>query len=557
MGLPKERITNDTIDTLVNLVDKTESLKEKFDIRPENFKNKFELLCYLNVLKLITTDENFVLPITGPPNMGKSSSAISMATRMIEILKKKFNADIPDFSIEKDIEYNQISPQEMAIKMNQESRLFRVFDRVLFKKEDLKEFGFPADLIKNPEGTWLYFVNMRDKLRGYKKFEGDVKNVLLKTFIYDIIFLNPIINGSSKEFSDILIKFFGSDIIIQCKESSLTDTDRLIKKTLVSGLEQLNTSFNRAIAKKVKLSMLNSNNHYTDYNFSEVVDIYPLLIINKKPDFFSYDTLKNKYPFLNKLNFFPVIITYHELEYVLNELDTPTDFFRYLKEREKALKTGKILFKDEIQLFSFYLINKKSFELEILSELEKPIKLENTQQIYQQDKLYLLYLKKREDDKVSYEIDEFIKHMYLSDQPNYLEIAKELSKLDRNDRRFLAQQASKKRDQSVNEKRDSWRMVQLTNKADICFVFYFTNQTEKDTANFLFNLCATAQYRTSAKKVLGLAQTTSSDMYLPFNVALILSRIEPYTPEEEQVIKEEADKYWSKDLTPSVQVEFY
>lgn len=557
MEIPKEKITEDTLNNLLDVVDKDGDIREKFKIKPENFKTKFDLICYLNALKLVTTEEDTILPFLGPPSVGKSLSAISMAIRMIEILKTEFYANIPDFNIEKDIEYKQISPQEMAIKMKEESHLFMIFDRVLLQNRDVEEFGFPAELRKNPEGTWLYFTNMKNKLHGYKKFEGDVKNLLLKTFIYDIIFLNPVINSSKKEFSDILITFFGSDLIIQCKESNLADQSRLIKSTIVAGLKQLNTSVNRVNKRDVKLSMVNSNKIYKDYDFSEVVDIYPLLIVNKKPQFFSYEDLKKEYPFLNKLNFFPIILTYDELNFVLTELDTPKDLFRYLKGREAALKTGKILFKDEIQLFLFYLLNNKSFKLDTLLEYEKTLRLENILNIYEQSETYLLYLKKRDIDKVSYDIDKFIRHLHLSDQPNYLEMAEELSKLDRNERRYLAQQAYQKREQSIKDKRRSWRMFYLDNNPDVCFVLYFTNQPEKETVDFLFLLCATAKYITKTKKVIGLAQTTFYELYLLFNVACILTRIEPYTPKEEASIKEIADEYWSKDFRIGKYGEFY
>ena len=135
---------------------------------------------------------------------------------------------------------------------------------------------------------------MKTHKKGYNKFENEVKGSFRKslsfTIPYSLIRFMP--QKNYNEYCDILINFFNSSIICQCKECNIDDLDRLIKATIIDGINQLKTSFNRAKAKNVKLFMVNSIKIFKDYNFSDVKDIYPILIVNKKFPFLDYPFLK-------------------------------------------------------------------------------------------------------------------------------------------------------------------------------------------------------------------------------------------------------------------------
>lgn len=517
-------------------------VKERFKIRPEDFKTRLDLQCYLIALQITATDKDFFMPISGKPKMGKSTLGIWVGLKTVEALKKKFHVEIPEFSIENDIHYPPISEKEMFEIMDNDKPALKMFDRIIFEDKTLMGIGVNASEIKNlKEGTCVYFSNMKTRKKGYNKFENDAKDIFQNSFIYDLIFTNPLMPEKNyDEFCDILITFFESILVIQCKECSNKDLERQTKATIIDGLNQLKTSMNRARTRSIKLFMLNSNKIFKDYNFSDVKDIYPILIVNEKLPFLNYNGLKD-IPEIKKLDFVPIILTLEDLRFLVSELSTPSDLFTYFKMREEFIKKDEMPFADERELLSYYLMNDKTFEPKYVGTRSGI--LIGFQEEYESGRLSELFAKKKELDKVSYWVDDLLKGTYLSYEPNYLKGIEEILKLNRIQRRNLAKRAEEKRNKSITEKKDAWGLTIYEEKPEIAFVVYFTQEFDGQTQPFFYSMCACAQYKTNVKKVVGLAQTLSNPRY---NMGLYFEKGEGFTLEEETALKKLCDGFWGE-----------
>ena len=303
-------------------------LRERFKIKPEDFKTRLDLQCYLIALQITATDKDFLIPISGKPKMGKSTLGIWIGIKTKDALRKEFHVDIPEFDVEKDIHYTPISEKELMKIINDEKPSMKMFDRAIFDDATLSGIGFKKSEIKDlKEGVVVYFSNMKTRKRGYNKFENDVKVVFENSFIYDLIFTNPLMPDKDyKEFCDVLITFFDSALIVQCKESALEDPERLTKATIVDGLNQLKTSMNKAKSKSERLFMVNSIKIFKDYVFSDMKRFYPILVVNRKLPFLDYNAINNT-PEIKKLDFVPIILSIDDLKFLVSELNTPTDLF--------------------------------------------------------------------------------------------------------------------------------------------------------------------------------------------------------------------------------------
>lgn len=518
-------------------------LRERYKIKPENFETRLDLQCYLLALQITATDKDFFMPIIGKPKMGKSTLGIQIGIKTIEALRKKpFSVNIPEFNVETDIHYPPISENEMMDVIDNAKPPVMMFDRAIFNDDTLLHLGFDSSEIKEiEEGTCIYFSNMKTRKTEYNKFEGDVTSILQKAFVYDILFSNPLMPEKEyKEFCDILINFFDSGVIFQCKECNIDDPERMTRKTIVKGLNQLKTSVNRARNKSVKLFMVNSIKVFKDYNFADIIDIHPILVVNRKLSFLNYNAIKES-PEIKKLDFVPIILTIEDLKFLVAELDTPSDLFTYFKRREEFITKTTMQIENEIELLSYYLLNNKSFEQRYVSSRYGVIS--GFYEEYISGKFSELFVKKKKLDEISYWVDNAIKGAYLSREPNYLKGLEEILKLNRVQRRKLALLAEEKRNNSIKEGRDRWGLTIYQEKPDMAFVVYFTADFNEKTQPWFYAMCACAQYKTNVKKVIGLAQTTANNE-VKRTMGIYFEKSIEHDVEEDAALKKLCDGFW-------------
>jgi hypothetical protein len=519
-----------------------QELKEQFKVKPEKFQTRLDLQCYLIALKISATDEDFFISIPGKPKIGKSTDGIWIGVKTIEALRKEFSIDIPEFDVERDIHYPPITENEVIGVIKNAKPPVMMFDRVIFGDDTLEYMGVKtSELDQYREGTCVYFSNMKTRKKDYNAFENKVKDTLQNSFIYDLIFGNPRMpEKDNEEFCDVLIVFFDSILIIQCKESFITDEEGLTKATIVRGLNQLKTSWNRAKNKSVKLFMINSNKVFKDYRFSDIKNIYPILVVNRKISYLDYNKIGDM-PEIKKLDFVPIILSIDDLKFLVAELDTPSDLFTYFKRREEFLTKNTMPIENEVELLSYYLLNNKNFESKYVGNRLGIIS--GFYEEYKNGQLTELFIKKKELDKVSYWVDDILRNAHLSYETNYLKAIEEALKLNRVQRRKLAQRAEEKRNKSIAEKKDAWGLTIYEEKPEIAFVVYFAQEFDDQTQPFFYSMCACAQYKTNVKKVVGLAQTLSNPGY---NIGLYFEKGEGFTPEEETALKKLCDGFWGE-----------
>ena len=79
-----------------------------------------------------------------------------------------------------------------------------MFDTVIFDDpRTLQLAGIDPVISKIPKfikGNVLYVSNMKNKKRGFNKFENDVKDILVNSFLYDTIFMNPVRTNLERNF---------------------------------------------------------------------------------------------------------------------------------------------------------------------------------------------------------------------------------------------------------------------------------------------------------------------------------------------------------------------
>lgn len=534
-----------------------EDLRERFKIKPEDFKTRLDLQCYLIALQITATDKEAILPISGKPKTGKSTLGMWIGIKTKEALRKEFHVEISEFDVEKDIHYPPISEDELQEMIDKKPPMM-MFDRAIFNDETLVGMGFGTSEIKDlKEGVVVYFSNMKTRKKGYNKFENDVKDIFQKAFIYDLIFTNPLMPEKNyAEFCDIFIKFFDSALIVQCKESAIEDPEKLTKRTVIAGLNQLKTSMNRAKARSKKLFMVNSNKIFKDYDFTDIKDIYPILVVNKKLPFLDYNMMKDD-PKVKKLDFVPIILTIEDLKFLISELDTPSDLFAYFKKREEFIKADQIIFMDERELLSYYLMNQESFQPKNVGSRYGV--LVGFHEEYKNGRLSDIFAKGKELDKISHWVDDIIKlaSKLSEDHENYLKALEEVLKLNRIQRRKLAERAEEKRKKAIDRKGDAWGITLYQDKPDIGFVLYFTPKLDKKTYDFFEGMCITAQYKAKTKKIVGLLETTETIVtkeagVVPhFRAQFYIERIDPLTPEEEKDLKKGSDMLWGEEQSAS------
>lgn len=424
-----------------------------------------------------------------------------------------------------------------------------MFDRVIFGDETLAYMGIkPSEFNDYREGTCVYFSNMKILKKNYNEFENKVKDAFQSSFIYDLIFGNPKMpKKDNEEFCDVLIPFFDSILIVQCKESFISDAEGLSKATIVKGLNQLKTSWNRAKNKSVELFMVNSNKVFKNYKFEGIGDIHPILAVNRKLPYLDYNKIKDV-PKIKTLDFIPIILSYDDLKILVTELDTPSDLFAYFKKREEFLTTNTMPIENEIELLSYYLLNNKNFESKFVGNRLGIIS--GFYEEYKNGRLTELFVQKKELDKVSYWVDDILKNAHLSYEPDYLKAIEELLKLNRIQRRKLAKIAKDKREKSIAGKHDRWGMTIFGEKLKIAFVVYFTQEFEEKTQPYFYSMCACAQYKTNVEKVIGLAQTTGSNNS-NYTMGIYFEKGEGYTIEEENALKKLCDGFWGQGTNSS------
>lgn len=380
--------------------------------------------------------------------------------------------------------------------------------------------------------------------------ESKSKEYIEQSFLKDFIFLNPKYkSGSSeKELADLILVYFDTLIIIQCKSKEYTkDIEKYIRKTVKEACNQLRSSFNRLMNPQFNVEFDNIRRGKIKWDYSKIKKIHSLVILEQDYPIASYNLAVSIYPEIKSLKFTPQIFDLNDLKYLMRLLNTPSDFFKYIEEREKIVTNPAYKMHSEKELLGFYLSNNR--EITIFEEYpETSLIMFDGSFSEAMDKGDLAEKLRRKIglDKDSYFIDKILDEMHTTKSQEYLMIMEELVKLNRFERRVLGKVALEKAFEVAkrNPKR-GWRFIIHPSKKDVGFVFVFSDLPRENAKILLQNASFSAKYRMKLKKVIGISMPAPSLGITYFD---FLYDDREYTYPDKKM-EEAVSKIWGKEIT--------
>ena len=263
------------------------------------------------------------------------------------------------------------------------------------------------------------------RLKG-EKAESILHELAEKTFLTDWCYLNPVLpNG--KELCDLLVVFDDTAIIWQLKDTKLNSNENLKESDIQKNQRQLLGAFRQLFELKTNITLINPRRGPETFNPSDIKHVHLIsAFFGDNPSIIKSNKKVNEY----------LIHTFTKdfTEIILNELDTISDFQRYLRDREQFSDTGPslIVIGGEEQVLAYYLKKNRCFD-----EFKNRNFVVLEGGIWDDLKKHPQYQAKKQADQVSYLWDSIIDRSHEGNSPQYELIARELARHDRFHRRIL------------------------------------------------------------------------------------------------------------------------
>ena len=369
------------------------------------------------------------------------------------------------------------------------------------------------------------------ELKG-KNAEKVLEKLAHHTFISDWCFLNPKLpNG--KELCDLLIVFDDKLIIWQIKDLKINKDGKFSKSEVDKNLRQLLGAKRQLFDLKTPINFENSRRKTEVFDSTKIRETYLISgIFGGEEDFYSpFEEIKG-----SKIHIF----TKKFSEIILNELDTISDFCKYLKDKEKLMSIDSfrsvIVSGGEEELLAFYILQ-GGFE----DYQDKPGGLFLDDGIWDHLMKDKRYLAKKEADKISYGWDEIINRTH-EGSIDYEIVAKELAIPTRFERRCLSQAFM---DGHIQAYKDNihpiFRRKYVTDKTTYCFLFIDKDIPRSVRINMLETMCGIARgQHPQNKKIIGIA--TENQFFSNCSYDYIVYHKDNWTTEDEIWMKETQEK---------------
>ncbi|MHB0897237.1 MAG: hypothetical protein ACYC1A_06785 [Spirochaetales bacterium] len=163
-------------------------------------------------------------------------------------------------------------------------------------------------------------------------------------FIRDFIYRNPpLVPG--KEFSDALIIFFDTAIIIQMKtKQTKKDIDQWLPKNLNDAIRQLNGSYRmikQDLVKRFHNELLGID---IEFDKDKIKNIYGIVVLAIDENKVSYEKMiqKNNIPKIQT-----IILSQNDLNLICQRMTTAIDFLNYFEFRHDLIKLVELFLNDE------------------------------------------------------------------------------------------------------------------------------------------------------------------------------------------------------------------
>jgi len=328
-----------------------------------------------------------------------------------------------------------------------------------------------------------------------KNAEKVVQHLAIKTFLTDWCYLNPKLpNG--KELCDLLVVFDDIAIVWQIKDLKLNKQGEYNKTAVEKNLRQLSGARRQLIDLKTPLELENPRRRKENFDPATIKRIYLISVLLGKGEKISSFVGETK-------NYIVHVFTKDFTQIVLNELDTISDFTKYLRIKEAFLKKNKslVIIGGEEELLAFYLMNNRSF-----AKFEEADRIMIEEGIWKDIQNNPRYKAKKKADKISYGWDSIINRAH-EGSSEYEVIARELARPNRFHRRYLSKVYYDAHVRAHNDNaHDLFRRILSGDGITYCFLFIDDPEPRKRRTAMLQAICLIARrVYPQNKKVLGIA----------------------------------------------------
>jgi hypothetical protein len=337
----------------------------------------------------------------------------------------------------------------------------------------------------------------------YFQLKGKNSEVVLdelaqKTFLTDWCYLNPNL-PDGKELCDLLIVFDDIAIIWQVKDVKLKN-GQIKEADFNKNIKQVLGSYRQLFGLKTEIDIVNPRRGKEKFDPNKIKSIYLIsAFLGDSPFYLRTINVKGKHIHTFTRQFTQII---------LNELDTISDFTKYLKDVEDIFRIPKDIIADggEEELLGYYIKQGRNFD-EVLKQPVFGLYVEkgNWEDLIGRKE----YKAKQRDNRISYFWDYLIHRCHWSN-PEYELITREMARHNRFERRILAQAfIEAQQNAQSTQNGSSYRRVITSDGVTYCFLFYGHSgdkkQREYRKAQLgIFCCIARGQYKENAK-VIGIA----------------------------------------------------
>jgi hypothetical protein len=395
------------------------------------------------------------------------------------------------------------------------------------KRAKLRKQAMKRRLKRSKPDQELLNLTMKNyfQLKG-KKAENILHELAEKTFLTDWCYPNPIL-PDGKELCDLLVVFDDIAIIWQLKDTKLDDNGNIKESDIQKNQRQLLGAHRQLFELENNITLTNPRRGSEIFNPSDIKHVHLIsAFFGDKPSIISTREKVEEH----------LIHTFTKdfTEIVLNELDTISDFQRYLCDREKLsdTKTALIVLGGEEQILAYYLANNRCFD-----------KLENRDVAILEDDIWESlknnpkYQAKKKADQVSYVWDGIIDRSHEGDSHQYELIARELARHDRLGRRICGKAFLDAHIKAHNRGETFRRFMHMEDQGVVyCFLFQDDPEPRKNRKGHLTAMCHVARSKHKDKKIIGIA--TELMIRPSCSYDFVLFNVHEWTENDQEVLED-------------------
>lgn len=325
--------------------------------------------------------------------------------------------------------------------------------------------------------------------------EAWVHGIAFSSFLKDWCIPNPR-KDNGKEICDLLVVFGDTILIWQIKDIKYSGNDkRFIRKSIDSSVKQIKGAERTLFSAQDVFDFKNAYDHSLAFDPNAIRTVHRIVASLGEADILLPIAVEDEQKLIHVMD--------RSLEGVLNELDTVSDFMKYLEDKEALWASGKTIEAEsnELDVLADYIVNDKSFE-----HLHDTDEVYYTSGIWDKVTKEPNFLRKKEEDKISYVWDHIIGELHKSEDPtDYLLMARELAAPNRFRRRALSQQFVSALKESA-ERRNGFRRLVLSDGAVFVFLFRPVGTDRVERRAELECMCFVARdLHDPIPKVIGIA----------------------------------------------------